>query len=188
MPRRCRPRSVAGPVLLGLAVAAPVALFALAPTPSKAQTPSPQSSIDLLQPSLEGNPNNPPSFVPPGNSATLPPDQAPPAGQFTAPSRIGVTPIYGSPAGFGAGDTGFDSSNARKRKRLAQMPNQGSAPAPPSEPTFEPVPAAAAASAVGASGAATAAAAGSPSGQGRVAAGRDPAVAAGSAADQQSAA
>jgi len=141
VPRRCRPRSVAGLVVLGLAVLAPVALFALAPTPSEAQTPSPQSNLDLLQPSLEGNPNNPPRFVPPGNSATLPPDQAPPAGQFTAPSRIGVTPIYGSPAGFGAGDTGFDSSNARKRKRLAQMPDQGSALAPPSAPTFEPVPA-----------------------------------------------
>ncbi len=124
---------------MGLAVSAPAALFALAPTPSQAQTPNLQSNVDLLQPSLEGNPNYPPSFAPPRSSTTLPPDQAPPAGQFTAPSRIGVTPVYGSPIGFGAGDTGFDSSNARKRKRVAQASNRGSAIAPPSELTFEPV-------------------------------------------------
>jgi hypothetical protein len=139
VPRRCRPRRVAGPVTLGLALAAPVALFALAPTPGQAQTADPQFNAGLLQPSLEGNPGNPPSFVPPGNSAA-PPGQAPPAGQFTALSRIGATPDYGSPAGFGAGDTGFDSSNARKRKRLAQAPGQGSAIAPAPETTFEPVP------------------------------------------------
>ena len=117
MPRRCRPSSVTGLVLLRLAVAAPGALItlALAPAPSGAQTPAPQSDTDLLQPSFEGNPDNPPRFAPSGNSVTLAADQAPPAGKFTAP-------VYGNPPGFGAGDTGFDSSNARKRKRLPSVP------------------------------------------------------------------
>ncbi len=154
MPRRCRPRRVTGLVLLRsaiLAFVALVALVALGQTPSGAQsttpptdtqTTSPDPYAELLQPSPESNPGNPPSFVPPGNSTGLPPDQAPPAGKFTPPasSRIGATPVYGSPTGFGGGDTGFNSSNAPP-KRLVQVPDQGAAIAPPSETTFEPVPA-----------------------------------------------
>ena len=142
MPRRCRPLSVTGLAvrlaLLAPVLLAPVAVFALV-TPSVAQTLAANSSPDLLQPSLDGNPANPPTFVPPGNAAPPPPDQAPPPGKFTAPSRIGVTPVYGSPTGFGAGDTGFDSSNRPKRQRTAQVPDQGSSIASP-EPTFYPVP------------------------------------------------
>jgi hypothetical protein len=139
VPGRCRPRRVIGLGALGLTVMAPLALLALVPAPSTAQTAGPDSSDLLLQPSLEGDAANPPSFVPPGNSPTLPPDQAPPAGQFTAPSRIDATPIYGSPTGFGAGDTGFNSSNA-PRKRPAGTPGQGAAIAAP-ETTFDAVPA-----------------------------------------------
>jgi hypothetical protein len=120
----------------GLAVFAPVAVLALSPLPSGAQTVVADSGVDLLQPSLQGNPANPPSFTP-GNST--PASQAPPPGKFTAPSRIGVTPTYGSPTGFGAGDTGFDSRNRTKSQRTAQVPAQGSSIAPP-EPTFDPVP------------------------------------------------
>ena len=64
-----------------------------------------------------------------------------PPGTFTAPSRLGATPIYGSPAGFGAGDTGFDSKNTPRRKKLAQTPPSsagGTTPQP--ETTFAPVP------------------------------------------------
>jgi len=110
-----------------------VALFALAPAPGVAQTAAP----DLLQPSLQGNPNNPPNFTPPG-SAAPPANQAPPAGQFTQPTGLTAPPVYGSPTAFGAGDTGFDSSNTGKRKRVAQQ-NQGSAIAPPPT-TFDAVP------------------------------------------------
>ncbi|MGA2892304.1 MAG: outer membrane beta-barrel protein [Xanthobacteraceae bacterium] len=133
MLRRCRPLSVTG-----LAALAPAALLALFPLPSDAQTPSADRSVDLLAPTLQGNPNNPPTFVLPGNSTTPPPDQAPPPGKFTAPSRIGATPVYGSPTGFGAGDTGFDSSNRAKRQRTAKVPDPGSSIAQ-SEPTFDPV-------------------------------------------------
>jgi len=108
----------------------------LGPIPSHAQTPVPDPGADLLQPSLSGSPNNPLGFVP--NSTTAPQDQAPPAGRFTVPSRSSAPPIYGSPTGFGAGDTGFDSSNSGKSKRLAQTPDQGSAIAPP-ETTFDQV-------------------------------------------------
>jgi hypothetical protein len=136
VPRRCRPLSVTG--FLRLAAVAPVAVLTLISTPCRAQTTDNDPNADLLQPSLQANPNNPPSFVP-GGTGTAPADQAPPAGQFTAPSRIGATPVYGSPTGFGAGDTGFDSTNTGKRKRLAQAPDTGAAIAP-GETTFDPVP------------------------------------------------
>ena len=148
MPRRCRPPSVTGlAVHLALLAAvrttllaasmAPVAVLALGPTSSAAQTATSPNS-NLLQPALDGNPTNPPTFVPPGDSTTSSPDQAPPPGKFTAPSRISATPVYGSPTGFGAGDTGFDSSNRPKRQRTAQVLDPSSSIAPP-EPTFFPV-------------------------------------------------
>ncbi|MFZ0423089.1 MAG: outer membrane beta-barrel protein [Xanthobacteraceae bacterium] len=130
MPRRCRPLSVTG-----LAVFAPIAVLVLSTLPSVAQTAVADSGVDLLQPSLQGNPANPPTFMP-GNAT--PANQAPPPGKFTAPSRIGLTPTYGSPTGFGAGDTGFDSQNRTKSQRTARVPAQGSAIAP--ESTFDPVP------------------------------------------------
>jgi hypothetical protein len=119
-------------------VIAPAAALAFV-TAARAQTPTAQS--DFLQPSLDGNPNNPPRFIPPGNSATLPPDQAPPAGKFAAPSRVGAIPTYGSPTGFGAGNTGFDSSNAPHRRRVAKTPPIGSELAPAPQTTFDQVPA-----------------------------------------------
>ncbi len=145
MPRRCRSRNVAGPVrsrfpFSCLAVAPLVLLAAVAPAQTQAQTASSGLYDDLLlQPSLPGNPDNPPSFAPPGTGGTLPPNQAPPAGTFTSPSRIGATPVYGSPTGFGAGDTGFNSSNAL-RKSVAQGSGQGTELAPPGETTFDAVP------------------------------------------------
>src|SRR5580704_16524457 len=135
VPRRCRPLSVTG-----LAILAAIAIVALVPTRGNTQSADPNANAndDLLQPSLQANPNNPPAFVP-GKTGTAPASQAPPAGQFTAPSRIGATPVYGSPTGFGAGDTGFDSTNTGKRKRLAQVPDNGAAIAP-GETTFDAVP------------------------------------------------
>ena len=149
MPRRCRPLSVTSLVVLRFAISALVALvavLALAPArtdaqtaaPSGAGTTSPDPYADLLLPSLDGNLGNPPGFAPPGN--TLPADQAPPTGTFsTTPSRIGATPVYGSPTGFGAGDTGFNSSNAPPKRRL-QAPDQGAGIAPAPETTFTAVP------------------------------------------------
>ncbi len=134
MPRRRRPLS-----LIGLAVIAPAVALALV-TLAGAQTPSADSEPDFLQPSLEGNPGTPPRFTPPGNSIALPPDQAPPAGKFTAPSRIGAIPTYGSPTGFGAGDTGFDSSNAPHRRRVAKTPPVGSDITAAPQTTFDNVP------------------------------------------------
>jgi hypothetical protein len=128
-------RWCSAPNAVGVALAAAIGL---SPMPGLAQTASPGS--DLLQPSLDGNPANPPRFRQPGEAATsgnrsLPPDT------FTATSRLGATPIYGSPAGFGAGDTGFDSKNTPRGKKLAQTPPQspagGATPQP--ETTFAPV-------------------------------------------------
>jgi len=160
VPRRCRPRSVTGLVRLRLAFlraifwrpalmafVALVALVALGRMPSSAQstpaaddseTTAPGPQADLIEPSALGNPN-PPSFAPPGSPTALPADQMPPSGTFTAPSRIGATPVYGSPTGFGAGNTGFNASNVPP-KRSARAPDQGAAIAPPGETTFEPVP------------------------------------------------
>ncbi len=108
----------------------------LTPTPALAQTPSPMA--DLLQPSLQGNPATPPHFQRLGQ-ATPAPNQAPPTNAFIAPSRIGATPIYGSPSRFGEGDTGYDAANtpkSKRKKRAAQAAAAGSQ----SSATFAPVP------------------------------------------------
>ena len=105
--------------------------------PGLAQTAGPGS--DLLHPSLDGNPANPPRFRQPGDAAT-PGNRSLPPGTFTATSRLGATPVYGSPAGFGAADTGFDSMNTPRRKKLAQNPPSSSGAAPQPETTFAPVP------------------------------------------------
>ena len=95
------------------------------------QTPDPNG--DLLQPFLEGDPANPPRFQQRGDQSAAADDQTPPPGRFTAPNRIGATPTYGSATAFGAGNTGFNSRNER-RKRPARTPPNGAAT------TFDPVP------------------------------------------------
>jgi hypothetical protein len=114
--------------------------IALAPTSGAAQTPAPASGsiAELLQPDLDGKPAAPPRFRRPGEKALSP--ATPPAGKFTAPTRIGATPIYGSPTGFGAGNTGFDSSGRPRRKKPAAAPPVGTMIAPQPEATFTPVP------------------------------------------------
>jgi hypothetical protein len=153
---RAGARVGAGRVLRRSLIAA--AVVALAPVASRAQAPPqalnagvlpptsgmlaatiPDPNAALLQPSLQGNPTSPPRFRRPGDVAQ---DQAPATDRFTAPSRIGATPIYGSPAGFGAGDTGFDSSNTPTNKKKAL---KAKAPPPPGpgviapETTFDPL-------------------------------------------------
>ena len=140
MPRRRR--SLSG---TGLVVA--VAIFALDSGAALAQTPLLDSATDLLAPSLQSDPNNPQRFRRP-NQKTLQQQEAPPPGLFTAPSRIGATPLYGSPPAFGAGNTGFNSTNTGRRKRSTQGPSgaapasSGGAPAQAQpESTFTPLPA-----------------------------------------------
>ena len=141
--RRCR-----APKLIGVAW---VAAIGLAPLPGVAQTPAPPanavtSASDLLQPSLEGNPLTPPRFRRPGQAAQAAADQPPSPNRFTTPSRIGATPNYGSPNGFGAGDTGYDSLNTprKKKRKAAKLPPPTSVPgtliAQQPETTFAPVP------------------------------------------------
>jgi hypothetical protein len=121
-------------------LATAIAAVALGPRPSAAQTPAGNPNVDLLQPSLDGNPTLPPRFRPPGDTATPVGDAPLDTGTFELPP-IGTMPVYGSPTGFGAGDTGFDSSNTPRSKRLAQQaPNNGSVLAPAPETTFSPVP------------------------------------------------
>jgi len=139
-PLRRRSRA---PNAVSLAVAVTIAL--LLPRPSQAQTPAPapapafgnvasagnaastgstassgnaaSSGNDLFQPSLGGNPATPPRFRRPGAATPLAVDQPPPPDKFVAPTRIGATPIYGSPNRLGAGDTGYDSSNTPRSKK-----------------------------------------------------------------------
>jgi len=152
--RRCRPlsaRSVAGlavfarvlaPLVLAPLVLAPLAALALFPAPADAQTAQaaqPDQTADLFLPSLQGNPDNPSRFVLRGKAATA--DQAPPTGAFAGPAVPAAPPVYGSPTGFGAGDTGFNSTNSKRKPRV-RAPNGGAAIAPPQETTtFDPVPA-----------------------------------------------
>ncbi len=99
---------------------------------------------NLLQPSsLGGNPATLPRFRRPGAATPLAVDQPPPPDKFVAPTRIGATPIYGSPNGLGAGDTGYDSSNTprnKKKKKLPREPAPGALVPQAPETTFTPVP------------------------------------------------
>ena len=157
--RRCR-----APDTVCLALAMAIAL--LLPLSSQAQTPAPAlgnvasagsavstastansgstagSGSDLLQPSLGGNPATPPRFRRPGAATPLAADQPPPD-RFVAPTRIGATPIYGSPNGLGAGNTGYDSLNtprSKKKKKSPPAPAPGALVPQAPETTFTPVP------------------------------------------------
>src|SRR5581483_10796211 len=138
VPRHGRRRSAADLIRLSVAGSALAVLVALAPMPAAAQTPNLDADSNLLTPSLEGNPDRAPTFTQPSSRSALPPDQAPPIGKFTPPPPL-QTPVYGSPTGFGAGDTGFDSSNAPHRRRVAQTPASSSDIAPPQQMTFDQV-------------------------------------------------
>jgi len=120
--------------------AAAVIAVALTPTPGAAQSPAPApgSIAELLQPALDGKPATLPRFRRPEEKAL--PASTPPPGKFTAPTRIGATPVYGSPTGFGAGNTGFDSSGKPRRKKAAPTAAVGTTIAPQPEMTFTPVP------------------------------------------------
>jgi hypothetical protein len=135
--RSSRRRALA---VIGLAVAVITAMSP--PAAAQAPPPNPANGSDLLQPSLQGNPATPPRFRQLNQSLSAV-DQ-PPTNRFAppAPTRIGATPVYGSPNGLGAGDTGFDSLNTprRKRKKPAPTPVPGAGVAQPPETTFTPVP------------------------------------------------
>jgi hypothetical protein len=153
--RKSPPRRQA---VLGAAGLLLAAAIALPPIASRAQTPASDSGTqapdigtrasdigsDLLQPKLQGSAKTLPRFRRPGEPAPARGNQPPPTGKFTAPSRIGATPIYGSPPALGAGEIGYDSTNNRRRKKPAQ-PSTTSAGTPAGAPpqpqtTFTPVP------------------------------------------------
>lgn len=154
MSRRRRPLNA--PAMAAVAALAAIAALASAPDPAMAQSPyagatqlagaaapsvpSYDPDADLLRPTLQGSPATPQRFRRRDDGSA---DQTLAADTFAAPSRIGATPVYGSPPAFGAGHTGFDSSNTppnKKRQRLAQQPP----PPPPGvmepETTFAPLP------------------------------------------------
>ena len=80
-------------LLLAAAIAIPhSASRAQTPAPDAA-TPAPDSGSDLLQPKLQGSAKTLPRFRRPGETAPALGNQPPPTGKFTAPSRIGATPI-----------------------------------------------------------------------------------------------
>ncbi len=132
MPRRRRALS-----LTGLATVASAA-FALYCASAAAQTPQLDSDVDLLAPSPSE------SLTPlqqfrrfDGTNAQAAEKPAP---EVFTPSRIGATPQYGTPPGFGAGATGFDSTNTGRRSTLAQASIPGVPSQAQPDTTFEPVP------------------------------------------------
>ena len=135
MLRRRRTLSVTG-----LAVGA-IAAFALGSSTAGAQTPSFDSSVDLLAPLPDNGVNPPPRLRRARTGTVIAQDQAPPSGMFTTPSRIGATPVYGSPPAFGAGDTGYDSTNTGKNKQPASAPQSTFPNQDIPETTFAPLPA-----------------------------------------------
>ena len=134
MPRRRRRLSVTG-------LSAVVAMMALAPLPSLAQSTIPEAGTDFLAPTIDGDPANPPRFRKPGAAKPAPDGQTVVPGRFSntaTPSRIGATPTFGSPPAFGAGSTGFDStSDPRRKAKGARCRNRCRAPPPIA--TFVPV-------------------------------------------------
>jgi hypothetical protein len=130
----CRRRTLSG---TGLAILAFAALAPGAPT-AFAQTPLFDSSTDLLAPPPQSDQNNVPRFRRDNQNA---PPLEPPPGLFTAPSRVGATPVYGSPPAFGAGNTGFDSTNTARRKRAKPAPSSAAPAQAQPDSTFMPVPA-----------------------------------------------
>lgn len=133
MPRRHRPLSANGLAIGG------VAALLLGSMTVRAQTPTFDSGTDMLAPAPAETPATPQRFRRTNNAAGAAQRQTPPPAAFT-PSRIGATPIYGSPPAFGAGNSGFDSTNTGRNKRVVQKP----APTVPNqaqpETTFAPVP------------------------------------------------
>lgn len=130
--RHCAAKVAAGVLAASLGLFFPT--YVLAQAQPQPQTLS--SSGDLLQPSLQGNPTAPPRFKRPSQGTGPLGNEAPPVGTFAA-SSIGTTPTYGSPNGFGAGNTGFDSTNISQRRRRAR-PAAGRAPT--TNQTFAPSP------------------------------------------------
>lgn len=135
MPRRRRTLSVTG-----LAVSA-VAALALSSAVAIAQTPPIDTTTDLLAPSPETGSYTPQRLRRPGSATVLAQDQTPPTNTFATPSRIGATPVYGSPPAFGAGQTGYDSTNTGRTKKRAPAPQQSAFPSQDvPDSTFDPVP------------------------------------------------
>jgi hypothetical protein len=121
---------------LGLFFATDVCAQAPTQPQTQTQTQTASSSGDLLLPSLQGNPATQPRFKRPSQGTNPLGNEAPPVGTFAA-SSIGTTPTYGSPNGFGAGNTGFDSANISQRRKRAR-PAAGRAPT--TNQTFAPSP------------------------------------------------
>jgi hypothetical protein len=150
LPRRRRPLSVTGLAIAAIAALALTTIAGLAQTPP---APAPGSGEDLLAPYPQATPS---TLQPPGrpnqpSAATQAQDQILPGGLITTPSRIGATPIYGSPPAFGAGNTGFDSTNTGQNKKpvkpqTSTFPAQAQAettfeqPLAPATPTPPPAP------------------------------------------------
>jgi len=95
-----KPLRMCGCTTLRTAAALVGAAILLLPARAVAQSASGNFGSALLQPSLDGNPPAPPRFRRTGDSSAVS-NQPPPPGQFAATSRIGATPIYGSPGGLG---------------------------------------------------------------------------------------
>ncbi len=111
-----------------------VAALALAPahaqTPQVNQVPQPNQVPPVNQPLADDGdlfrlPNAATVFAPPVKQDLRAPGRfrrAKPAQQDSGgPTRFGQIPVYGNPPAFGAGTTGFDSTNAKRRKARAAI-------------------------------------------------------------------
>jgi len=102
--------AAASSAVLFMAALAP----ACAQAPSFAQAPDQPNGWRPLDPAsvfrpLEGDPRNPGRFR---RAAAIRQD---------GPSRFGEIPVYGNPPASGAGSSGFDSTNALRRKTRAAV-------------------------------------------------------------------
>jgi hypothetical protein len=90
------------PLVLGAAL-----LAGWGPPRAAAQSTGDFDSL-LLRPEIDGDPGNPPRFRRADDRNTA------------VPNRATALPTYGHAPGFGAGPTGFDSTNARRKNQRSQ--------------------------------------------------------------------
>lgn len=108
MPRRRQP-----PLPLGAGALAAVLAFAATQVVAQTATTDPA----LMRPALDGDPLNPPRF-------------RRPRGQTAGSAQTAQAQSFQYQPGFGAGTTGFDSTNARRKGKAAQKAKAGSAATP----------------------------------------------------------
>src|SRR5580693_515343 len=119
VPRLCSDLiAAASGAVLGVAALAPACAQTAQPNQAAQANPPPAADGDLFR-----LPDAATVFAPPTQDQRAPGRfrRVKPAQQSAGPTDFGQITVYGNPPGYGAGATGFDSTNAKKRKARAAV-------------------------------------------------------------------